>query len=227
MPATLTTILALAAAGWAVAAIVVAGLWIVHLRMRRGGLAHAAWPLVTGALAVFYANVGGGAPARRSAIAWMIGSWGARLGVYWVWDRVLSRPSEGDPDLHSRESLLSFERTALVALFFSLPALLASIDPAEALGIRELVASGLWVVGFAGETTADRQLVRWRRASNAGACADGVWRYVPRAHDVFELVTWSAHAAFAFASPFGWIAIACPAIAAWRVGFGGTRRAHL
>ena len=220
---TLTAIVTLAAAGWALAAIVMAALWIVHIRIRRGGLAESAWPLVTGALAVLYANVGGGAPARRSAIAWMIGSWGARLGVYWVWDRVLSRPAEPD----ARESLLSFERTAVVALFFSLPGIVVSIDPAETLGIREIVASALWLVGFAGETTADRQLVRWRRAHKAGVCVVGVWRYVPHAHDVFEVITWSAHALFAFASPFGWMTVACPAIAAWRAGIGGTRRAQL
>ncbi|PYR38218.1 MAG: hypothetical protein DMF93_16460 [Acidobacteria bacterium] len=199
-----------------------AALWVGHLRLQRAGLADAAWPLVAGALAVFYANVGGGAAARRSAIAWMIGSWGARLGVYWVWDRVLSRPREP----HRREPLLAFERKALVALFFSLPAIFAAIDPETTLGMRELAASALWLVGFAGETTADRQLVRWRRANNEGACTSGVWRYVPHAHDVFELVTWGAHALFAAASPFGWIAIACPAAAAYQA-WNGTRHAQL
>jgi steroid 5-alpha reductase family enzyme len=200
-----------------------AALWAGDRRLQRVDLADAAWPLVAAALAVFYANVGGGAAARRSAIAWMIGSWGARLGVYWVWDRVLSRPS--DPD--RRESLLAFERSAAVAFFFSLPAIFAAADPAETIGIRELAASALWLIGFAGETTADRQLVRWRRANNDRPCTVGLWRYVPRAHDVFELVTWSAHALFASASPFGWIAVACPAAVLYRFRSPGTRRAEL
>ena len=223
MSLTVGAILALAAAGWALAAIVMAALWACHYRLQRNGLAEAAWPLVAGALAVFYANVGGGAAARRSAIAWMIGSWGARLGVYWVWDRVLSRPPEPD----RRDPLLAFERSGVVALFFSLPAIVAAVDSETVIGIRELAASALWLIGFAGETTADRQLVRWQRADNQGACTVGVWRHVPRAHDVFELVTWSAHALFASASPLGWIAIACPAAVLSRIAWTGTRRAEL
>jgi len=200
-----------------------AALWAGDRRLQRVGLADAAWPLVAGALAVFYANVGDGAAARRSAIAWMIGSWGARLGVYWVWDRVLSRP----PDPDRRESLLAFERSGAVAFFFSLPAIFAAADPAETIGIRELAASALWLIGFAGETTADRQLVRWRRENDDRPCTVGLWRYVPRAHDVFDLVTWSAHALFASASPFGWIAVACPAAVLYGFRSTGTRRAEL
>jgi len=221
--ATLTTIVPLALAGWALAAIAMAGLWAWHLRVRRSGLADAAWPLVTAGLGVLYANIGGGAAPRRSAIAWMIGSWGARLGVYWVWDRVLTRPA----DLDRRDPLSHFERYAIVALFFSAPALVASVDPEATLGLRELAAAVLWLIGFAGETTADRQLVRWRRANNAGECVAGVWRYVPRAHDVFELVTWTAHALFASASPAGWIGFACPAAILYRFRSSGTRRAQL
>jgi len=220
---TLTAIVPLAAAGWALAAIVMAALWRWRLRLGRGGLADAAWPLVAGGLAVFYANVADGAWARRSAIAWMLGSWGARLGVYWIWDRVFSR--HADPLL--RESVSSFQRSALMAVFFSLPAMFASVDPEPVLGLRELAASALWLVGFAGEATADRQLVRWQRANNEGDCANGLWRYVPCAHDVFELVTWSAHALFASASPFGWAAIACPVATAFQAYRDGTRRAQL
>ena len=223
MPSTLTGIVALAAAGSGLAAIAMAALWGWHLRLRRSGLSKAAWPLVAGALAVFYASVADGASVRRSAIAWMIGSWGARLGVYWVWDRVLSRPA----DASLRESLASFERRAVAAAFFSLPAIFASVDPEPTLGVREIVAAAVWLVGFAGETTADRQLVRWQRGNNEGECVAGLWRYVPHAHDVFELVTWSAHALFASASPFGWVAMACPAAVAYRFYANGMRRAQL
>jgi len=74
-------IVGLATIGWLAAALVMAGLWRWHLHLRHRGVADGAWPLVTAALAVFYANVGRGAAARQSAMAWMIGSWGARLGV--------------------------------------------------------------------------------------------------------------------------------------------------
>ena len=95
---------------------------------------------------------------------------------------------------------------------FSLPALVASINPDPSISAIELAACALWLVAFAGEATADRQLLRF--ASNpehAGvACRSGIWRVVPHAHAVCEALIWSAFALFAYASPWGWIALACP-----------------
>src|SRR3954468_19529629 len=166
--------LALAAGGWLFAAIVMAGLggggclfaaivmaglWRWHLHLRKIGLAEGAGPLVTGALAGIYVNAGEGASVHGSAIAWMIGSWGARLGVYLLWDEVFERPAT----LDARESLATFEWRALEAVFFSIPALLASFNRAATLSAVELAAAAVWLAAFAGETTADRQFVRWRR----------------------------------------------------------------
>lgn len=234
------TLLTRAAAGWLIAAVAMAALWRWHLHLRKAGLAEAASPLVTGALAVIYANVADGASVHSSAIAWMIGSWGARLGVYLLWDEVLERPAT--PGL--RQSIWTFQRRAVDALLFALPALLASFNRATALSTVELAAAAAWLVAFAGETTADRQFVRWRRGRasaadkpepavdgvqvmDADVCRVGVWRYVPYAHEVFELVTWIAHAVFVWTSPFGWIAAACPIAVAYRAATGGTRRAQL
>jgi hypothetical protein len=44
---------------------------------------------------------------------------------------------------------------------------------------------------------------------------------------VFELVTWTAHAAFVWAAPHGWLAMACPIAVAYRAAIAGTRRARL
>ncbi|HMF94820.1 MAG TPA: hypothetical protein VKE96_11020 [Vicinamibacterales bacterium] len=54
----------------------------------------------------------------------------------------------------------------------------------------------------------------------------GVWRDVPRAHDVFELIIGSAQALFASASPVEWRAVACPIAVAYRLTTG-MGRAHL
>jgi steroid 5-alpha reductase family enzyme len=234
------TLLTRLGAGWLVAAVAMAVLWRWHLYLRKPGVAEAAWPLVTAALAVIYANAVDAGSVHSSAIAWMIGSWGTRLGVYLLWDEVLERPAT--PGL--RESIWRFQRRAADAVFFALPALFASFNPATTLSAVELIAAAVWLVAFTGETTADRQFVRWRRERaaaadgpnpalggmqviDAHACRAGVWRYVPYAHQVFELVTWIAHAAFAWTSPFGWIAAACPIAVAYRVATTGTRHAQL
>jgi steroid 5-alpha reductase family enzyme len=166
-------------------------------------------PAGIGALAVLYASVGRGDWTRRSAIAWMMGSWGARLAVQTLYTRGHAAlrddqpaPPRGVPYLAALGS----------AAFFSLPALLASVNPDPSLSTIELAASALWFVAFAGETTADRQLLRFASNPEHAAldCRAGLWRVIPHAHAVCEALIWSAFALFAFASPWGWIALACP-----------------
>ena len=166
------------------------------------------WPACIGALAVLYANIGGGAWARRSAIAWMMGSWGARLTVQALYAR-----QRDVPVLTSSFTFLTS------AAFFSLPALIASRNPDPSLSHIEITACALWVIAFAGETTADRQLLRFTsKPGNAGlTCRSGLWRYSSHAHAIFETLIWIAFALFASASPWGWIAFACPVATAWMI----------
>jgi steroid 5-alpha reductase family enzyme len=209
------------AAAWMLAAVVMAALWMWQKRMRNAGVADAGWTLLVGGLAVAYAWTGDGAWTRRSAIGWMMGSWGARLGVFILWDRVFGR-AEGPryQTMRARwgeradaEFFWFFQRQALASVFFSLPALFASMNSVPALSPLELGAAGLWIVGFAGETTADRQLLRFKRnpANRGRTCQGGLWRYSRHPNYFFEWVTWVAYGLFASASPWGWIALACPA----------------
>ena len=109
----------------------------------------AVWPAVVGALAVAYATIGAGWPPRRSAIAFMIGSWGARLAV----QALYTRPS-------ALLLLTSYFTLLASALLFSLPAWLASRNAAEGFSVPELAAAGLWLVAFASEKATDRQRLR-------------------------------------------------------------------
>jgi steroid 5-alpha reductase family enzyme len=233
--------LTLAALGWLLAAMAMATLWawqefpwINGLRLAtalrrsdgtstgagpssRSILTDAAWTALVSALAIVDANVGGGAWARRSTIAWMMGSWGARLVVQLLYAPPVFR--EPDRQRDNAPSFWFLQAKAASALFFSLPALLASVNPDPNLASVELAACGLWIVGFAGETTADRQLLRFTsNPANAGlACRAGLWRYSRNATAVFEEIIWIAYALFAFASPWGSIAFACPAVMAYRL----------
>src|SRR5262249_27926414 len=210
----------LAAAGWILAAIAMAALWLWQLRSRNAGAVDAGGALLVAGLAIFSAAAGDGAWTRRSAIAWMMGSWGARLGVYILWDRVFGRPEDpryqtlrrGWGERANARFFWFFQQQALAAAFFSLPALFASVNPAPALSPFELAAAVLWIVGFAGETTADRQLLRFKRnPENRGhTCQTGLWRYSRHPNYFFEWVMWVAYGLFAAASPWGWIALACP-----------------
>jgi steroid 5-alpha reductase family enzyme len=212
----------LAAAGWITSAVVMAALWAWHRRIRNAGVADAGWTLLVASLAVFYAWIGNGAVTRRSAIGWMLGSWGARLGVYLLWDRVFGRPE--DPRYQTMraewgeradiEFFWFFQKLALAAVFFALPALFAAMNPAPVLSTLELGAAALWIVGFAGETTADRQLLRFRNnPENRGrTCRAGLWRRSRHPNYFFEWLMWVSVGLFAAASPWGWIGLGCPVV---------------
>ena len=120
---------------------------------------------------------GDGEWVRRSAIAWMMGSWGARLAVQGIYTRAAhgpTRPRSGRP-------FWFFQALAAAAVVASLPALLASLNRDPNLSVAELAACALWVVGFAGETTADRQRLRFTsNPANEGLrCRTGLWRHSP------------------------------------------------
>lgn len=209
-----------AAAGWIFAAVVMALLWAWQRRTHNARIVDAGWTALVAGLALLYARIGDGDVYRRAAMASMMGSWGLRLCVYLLYDRVLGKPEDGRyaamrrawSDEAERRFFWFFQYYALFAVFFSLPALIATSNPAPDLSIVELVAAGLWIVAFAGESTADRQLLHFKSnpAHTGHTCNRGLWRYSRHPNYFFEWLMWVAYALFALGSPWGWIALLCP-----------------
>lgn len=167
-------------------------------------MARTLWPAAVGALAVFYAYVGDGAWTRRSAIAWMMGSWGARLAVQGMYTRAMIAASRGVSEVVPAKGARVRDSLVLLAaaVACSAPAFLAARNRAPQLSTTELAACGIWLVGFAGETTADRQRLRFvADPANSGlTCRTGVWRYSAHADRVFTALVWLAFALFALSS---------------------------
>ena len=212
---------ALAGLGWIAAAAVMAALWALQRRTRNAAVADAGWSALVGGLAVFYATQAHGMPGRRLAIASMMGSWGARLTVYLLYDRVLGKPEDGRYAALRRTHpnadkwfFRIFQLQGAAAVLFSAPALVASVNPAPDFDVLEFAGAALWIVGFAGETTADRQLLHFKMdKDNAGrTCRTGLWRYSRHPNYFFEWIIWVAYALFAAASPLGWMTFVCPAL---------------
>jgi steroid 5-alpha reductase family enzyme len=219
-------VLALVLPGWVAAFAVMALLWAWHLRLKNAAIVDAGWTALVGGLSVFYAvRVVEGMPGRRLAVAAMLGSWGARLTVMLLYDRVFGRPEDGRyANLRQRKGAGAnawffwfFQTHAVAAIFFSMPALFAVLNPSDEFSPLELVAAALWVVGFAGESTADRQLLYFKlNPENRGkTCQAGLWRYSRHPNYFFEWVMWVAYALFAIAAPLGWMALVCPIVMLW------------
>ncbi len=210
----------LAAIGWIGTALVMAGLWARQLRTRNAALVDAGWTLAVGGLSAFFAVAGDGWPARRAVIAGLVVAWSARLGLYLLRDRVLGRPEDGRyavlrqswGDRAPQRFFWFFQAQALAALFFALPAFIASHDPRPHLHALEILAVALWLIGFSGEALADWQLARFKRVSqNRGrTCQQGLWRYSRHPNYFFEWTMWVAYAVFTLASPWGLAAALCP-----------------
>ena len=186
-------LLKLVALAWAISAAAMAALWFWQRRGSHPGTVAALWPALVGGLAVLYANLGDGAWMRRSAIAWMMGSWGARLAIQGMYTRAVLpiAAAAGRP-------LWVFQLLAVAAVAASAPALLASLNRTFDLSIVELSACVLWVIGFTGETTADRQWLRFSsNPEHAGTrCQTGLWRYSQAVDRIFEGFMWLAYLTF-------------------------------
>jgi steroid 5-alpha reductase family enzyme len=130
----------------------------------------------------------------------MIGSWAARLAVQASYAHTSELPL-----------LTSYFELLTSSLLFSLPALFASRNAAPSLSALEIGAAAVWLIAFAGETTADRQRLRFSsQPEHEGLpCRSGIWRRLPHAHGWFEVMLWGAVALFALPSRWGWIASVC------------------
>lgn len=214
--------LLLALLGWAGVATFMTALWVWHLRLRNAGVVDVGWAASVGGLGLFYGVFAEGDVTRRAVIGGMMTLWGARLAWYLLHDRVLGRPEDGRyAELRSRRSPAAagnffpfFQAQAFIAVLLSYPAWISAINRAPGLAAIEITAIALWTVALIGEAIADAQLERFKaQPSNRGrTCRIGLWRYSRHPNYFFEWLIWVAYALFALASPYGWIAIACPLV---------------
>lgn len=196
--------------------------WQIHRQLRNAGIVDVAWSSEVAMLAIFFSVFGSGWPMRRAAIGTVMAISGFRLAAYLLRDRVIGKAEDGRYVELRRgwgaragvRFFWFFQAQALAALFFALPAIVAAVNPEARWRPVELAALALWLIAFAGETTADRQLVRFKAdpANRGRTCRVGLWQYSRHPNYFFEWLMWVAYALFALGSPWGVLAIACPAV---------------
>ena len=194
-------------------------LWLLHLRLNNASVVDPGWAYGLAILAIAYAVMGPGYGARRWLGASMAALWGARLGTYLLL-RIVGQPEEGRYQQLRKEwggnvapkFLAFFEFQALLDVFLSLPFLLAALNPKPVLDSLEYAGVILWIIALTGEAIADSQLAAFKRepSSHGQVCQRGLWNYSRHPNYFFEWLIWVAWALFALASPYGWLALACP-----------------
>ena len=210
------TTLAVLVAGWGVAALLMAVLWLVQRSSGKAAIVDVGWAFATAALGLAFTAAGDGDGVRRALVAVGIAIWGVRLGGH-LWQRV-AREAEDGRYRAMRESwgtaternlFLFFQVQAFWAVMFAAPVLAAARNPLPP-GPWDVVGIVCWIAAFAGEAVADAQLARFKRdPANAGrVCRAGLWRYSRHPNYFFEWIHWWAYAAFAAGSPLWWVGIA-------------------
>jgi steroid 5-alpha reductase family enzyme len=198
-------------------------LWWLGIRRRNFSYVDIGWCANFAVLAVIYAALGEGWAWRKWVIASMFTLWGLRLTIH-LMRRILGEPEEGRY-VQLRHNwgasggingkfFLFFQLQAALNLILSLPLVIACANQSVGFHALELAGIAVWLVGLGGESIADRQLAAFKRkpANKGQVCNVGLWRYSRHPNYFFEWVIWIAYAVFALGSPWGWLALALPAL---------------
>lgn len=197
-------------------------LWWIHLRIQNAAVVDVGWAAGLALLAILYAVQADGLPSRRLVIAAVASLWGFRLAVHLLIDRVIGQPEEGryrelrkqwKTHLPAR-FFAFFQFQALLDVMLSTPFLLIALNPHPAFSGLEYAGMALWIVAFAGEVVADRELRRFKSdPRNRGqVCRSGLWNYSRHPNYFFEWLIWVSFFLMALPAPHGWIAAVSPAI---------------
>lgn len=194
--------------------------WAVCVRIRNYAFLDAIWSSSIGLLAVLYAVLGTGTFIRRATFAGVGLAWSVRLGLY-IFVRVLRAHPQEDPRYRSLRERWSgsagflwfFEIQAIVAVLFSMPFAMASVNPSPRMGALEIAGLALALCATAGEWISDWQAQAFKRRHAHGRSAIlnvGLWRYSRHPNYFFESLVWWGFFLAALDFPYGWMTAICP-----------------
>jgi steroid 5-alpha reductase family enzyme len=197
-------------------------LWWFATTKKDASIVDVAWSALLGLFAIAFPILAQGHPHRRILVATLGGLWGLRLASHLLLDRILkAREEDGRyQELRAkwgphatRNFFLFFQAQGILAALLAIPFAMAS-QSTDPLHITDYAAAALWLVGFVGESIADRQLAAWKRdpANKGKTCRQGLWNLSRHPNYFFEWLMWCAYALLAMHFPFGFLAWAAPAL---------------
>jgi steroid 5-alpha reductase family enzyme len=215
--------LTLLAYGFLAVFVIMSVLWWLGIRNRNFSYVDIGWSANFAVLAVLYAWLGDGWPLRKWVIAAMFSLWSVRLAGHLV-KRIFGHPEEGRyVELRQRwgaggnlnlKFFAFFQFQAVLNVVLAIPLVICCLNPDPGLRWQEALGVAIWFAGLVGESIADAQLAWFKsNPANKGAvCSVGLWGYSRHPNYFFEWTIWVGYAVFALASPFGWLALAMPAL---------------
>lgn len=202
--------------------LLVAVLWLVHLRLRNASLADVGFCLGLVWVIVLCGVFGEGHFWRRVLVVGMGSAYAFRLGWHVLKNRVWRKAE--DPRYQwlrlylGRWELVGFLGYFILqvpgVLFFGGLLCWVMAHPQAAVRGWDLLAVPIFLLAIAGETLADRQLEHFRaNPENQGkVLRTGLWRYSRHPNYFFEVVHWCAYVPLAVGLSWVWAALAWPLV---------------
>ena len=195
-------------------AFVMAGLWVVQLRLRNASIADVGWCAGLIGVVLWYATYATGELERKVLMGCLATIYAGRLGGYILLNRVIGKPEDARYHrLREQWGASSglylfgyFQLQAAAVAAFSLPFLVIMQNPRPPFGLNELAGLCIWIAAVSGEAAADRQLARFREKAwnRERVCQDGWWHYSRHPNYFFEWLHWWAYVVMAIGAP-GWL----------------------
>lgn len=214
--------LKLALYAFALAAGVMTLVWYRQVFTKNAGIVDGWWSYNFGLITLLYFFLATGDFTRKLAILIPVLIWSFRLGTHLLIRNTShleedSRYAKLRKEYGKRENLrmwVFFLYQAISNVILSIPFLIISVDPSATLSPVVWIGLGIWLVAVLGETIADQQLKDFKKnpANKGQVCQTGLWNYSRHPNYFFEWLTWVAFALIALDSPYGYIALLCPAI---------------
>lgn len=192
--------------------------WVVSVAIRNVAFVDSLWSVFFLIAALTFALNAGLPSARGMLVTVLVAAWALRLSIY-ITARNWGKPEDyryqtiranNEPGFAFKSLYIVFGLQGLLAWIIALPLLPAIMVPGS-IGVLEIAALGLWIVGFSFESIGDLQLARFKRdASNQGRVLDsGLWRYTRHPNYFGDFCMWWAFYLFAVAAG-GWWTILSP-----------------
>jgi steroid 5-alpha reductase family enzyme len=200
-----------------------ASAWVLAYAVNNAGIVDIAWAFAFSFVAGITLWLGPLFTGPGLLLSFMLVLWSVRLGTYLLKRVSLHHPQE-DPRYQTlreqfpRRTWLMFfgffQAQGLLVILLSLPLFLVVAAGPKHFHALHFLGLLVWMIALAGETTADRQLQKFRRnpAHRGRTCRDGLWRYSRHPNYFFEWLIWVAYFIYALPSPLGWLTILGPGL---------------
>ncbi len=192
--------------------------WVLSILINDVSFVDSLWSLFFLAIAIIFFVDAGPESARSIIVLSLVAVWALRLSAH-ITIRNWGQPEDyryreiranNQPGFVVKSLYIVFGLQAVLAWIVAAP-LQPAIASAASVGIIDMVAIALWLVGFAFESIGDYQLSRFKADPNSkGRVLDtGLWRYTRHPNYFGEFCIWWAFWLFA-ASAGAWWTIFAP-----------------